>query len=839
MFESTFVIVNLPWTPFVIIILVLAPLLILVISSRRHNSHVLLSSGTADIAHLVEIEDSQPQGRSGRFHEFFVIIITYFILLSSIISRFATYPSTSFQVFTANSTIDNICEPPTGLDLLEAYGGHISNFRMPITISSTLGQQLFDQGLLHLYGFNQIEAIRNFQNAASLDQECAMCYWGIAAAYGPNINDIVSKSEYVKAVNAITTAKSLLLRRLSFLQIEDTQLATFAFLESMPYLCSDRELLLILSLGHRYPVKFNSTNSWNTQQWLELEKSYADALEEILRICPFDSDIATLRAEALLNLSPWQYFSPSINNTKPHRNHLGDLEELTPSALTSFILLRKVLFQPPSLHSVDIPDRLTQMSAIYSSVDSNRMELVNRPNPLALHLYIHLTEQLLHPCTRGVGAEEVADALFNLSLGKPLSSNNLRGERTVLTTIHHDEKTAVIGHLLHMPSHMYLRLGRYADCVETSKLAVRTDLAYVDSCVEPYFPSHNKALLVMCAINLIGGEATALKYATASATSMDVFQSTKSMMSMLPLPLVGVYPCTPLHSTPPSHSPSQELVYIRYGRYAKVLSLPNISSSFGSDPQLSFGRSIYYYARTLASAALGQEWAAETNLQHLESSVREVPPDSKPVSHVFYPYHRELSQVMLHMGKSAVHMMHIRAIIFKRQSQPSSSPPVDRYSSVNDEGVLSRLHSALEALQRAVSIQDSFSYMEPENFYLPIRQCLAAYHIFVCAYQPSRKEGGAYSVNGVVCNMSAAVNFYREDLEVHPKNDWAELGLKRASLLLETRAIRPIGSDEIDINQDTQMGHSPILEQYYYDHETERFGKEEGYIGSCCELALC
>src|SRR5262245_33448494 len=45
-------------------------------------------------------------------------------------------------------------------------------------------QQYFDQGLRLVYGFNHAEAIRSFTHATELDPSCAMCWWGIAYAYG-------------------------------------------------------------------------------------------------------------------------------------------------------------------------------------------------------------------------------------------------------------------------------------------------------------------------------------------------------------------------------------------------------------------------------------------------------------------------------------------------------------------------------------------------------------------------------------------------------------------------------------------------------------------------------
>ncbi len=49
-------------------------------------------------------------------------------------------------------------------------------------------QALFDQGVNLIFGFNHAEAIRSFREAARLDPDCAMCWWGIAFALGPNIN---------------------------------------------------------------------------------------------------------------------------------------------------------------------------------------------------------------------------------------------------------------------------------------------------------------------------------------------------------------------------------------------------------------------------------------------------------------------------------------------------------------------------------------------------------------------------------------------------------------------------------------------------------------------------
>src|SRR5947209_10712185 len=59
----------------------------------------------------------------------------------------------------------------------------------PISTKVPEAQRFFDQGLNLLYGFNHEEAARSFQRAAELDPNCAIAWWGVGLALGPNIND--------------------------------------------------------------------------------------------------------------------------------------------------------------------------------------------------------------------------------------------------------------------------------------------------------------------------------------------------------------------------------------------------------------------------------------------------------------------------------------------------------------------------------------------------------------------------------------------------------------------------------------------------------------------------
>jgi hypothetical protein len=71
-----------------------------------------------------------------------------------------------------------------GVPLYDNLGTH----HYAVSTSVPLAQRYFDQGLRLYYAFNHEESIRAFAEAARLDGECAMCEWGVALAWGPNIN---------------------------------------------------------------------------------------------------------------------------------------------------------------------------------------------------------------------------------------------------------------------------------------------------------------------------------------------------------------------------------------------------------------------------------------------------------------------------------------------------------------------------------------------------------------------------------------------------------------------------------------------------------------------------
>src|SRR5690606_24490903 len=70
-------------------------------------------------------------------------------------------------------------------------------------------QAYFDQGLRLTFAFNHAEAIRAFEEAARIDPDCAMCYWGIAFALGSNINLPMPGEAVAPAYGAVQRAAAL------------------------------------------------------------------------------------------------------------------------------------------------------------------------------------------------------------------------------------------------------------------------------------------------------------------------------------------------------------------------------------------------------------------------------------------------------------------------------------------------------------------------------------------------------------------------------------------------------------------------------------------------------
>ena len=217
------------------------------------------------------------------------------------------------------------------------YDG-LGSYSRKITTDWAEAQRYFDQGFAFLHGFNHCAAIRAFQQAAEIDPECAMAHWGVALACGPHINSIAVPPP----------AAELAWKELELAQKNAGN-------------ASPVERALIDALAKRYANPQPEDRS-------ELDRAYADAMREVWKKYPKDPDVGALFAEAMMNLRPWDQWTP---DGKP---------------------------QPGT-------------DEIIATLDA---VLTLKPNhPLANHLYIHAVEASPNP-ERAMAA---ADRLRNLQPG--------------------------------------------------------------------------------------------------------------------------------------------------------------------------------------------------------------------------------------------------------------------------------------------------------------------------------------------------------------------------------------------------------------------------------------
>src|SRR5207244_9285017 len=107
---------------------------------------------------------------------------------------------------------------------------------------------------------------------------CAMAHWGIAFAYGANINMPMTDEAVPKAYAALQKAQELATKTTA------------------------REQAYIGAIAKRYADK-------PTKDRAPLDKAFADAMREVVRQFPDDADAATLFAEAVMDTMPWNYWA--------------------------------------------------------------------------------------------------------------------------------------------------------------------------------------------------------------------------------------------------------------------------------------------------------------------------------------------------------------------------------------------------------------------------------------------------------------------------------------------------------------------------------------------------
>ena len=421
-------------------------------------------------------------------------------------------------------------------------------------------QQYFDQGLRLVYGFNHAEAIRSFTRATELDPSCAMCFWGIAYAYGPHVNAGMDSASGVKAYEAAQKAVALSAK------------------------ASPGEQAYIRAVAARY-AKVPPSNR------ASLDSAYSRAMGDVARRYPDDLDAASLYAESLMDLRPWNYWTPE---GKPYPG----TEEIVRQ-------LERVIARNPE-------------------------------HPAACHYYIHAVEavnpQLAVPC---------AERLARLMPGE--------------------------GHMVHMPAHIYIRVGRYNDAANSNVHAIHTDETFIEGQNHPvtvyslaYYP-HNIHFLAFAS--------------TMAGRSAQALEASKTLMSKVNVDAARQVPM--LQEMMPYHV----LTLTTFGRWDEVLAEPL------PPPDIRMPFAMAWYARGVAYAAKGQLAQAQTALDTVKAIDGATPADAPLKTPVSIAVHALMGEIATRNGKL-------------------------------DEGIA--------PFREALKIEDAGLYFEPPKWYYPIRQSLGA-----------------------------------------------------------------------------------------------------------------
>jgi len=460
-------------------------------------------------------------------------------------------------------------ESPYHAPLLRGLGEH----QHPVTTRSERAQQYFNQGMVLIYGFNHAEAVRSFRTALEFDPECALAWWGVAYAEGPNINVPMAPEAYPRAWDALQKALALKSK------------------------VSAGERAYIEALTKRYQPDFAEDRS-------ALDLAYVEAARQVVHAFPDDLDAQVVLCEAIMNTMPWNYWTPE---KAPH--------ELTKELLGT---LQNVLRRDP-LH------------------------------PGANHFLIHAVEA-------GPAPES----------GIP-SADRLR-------TI-----APAAGHLVHMPSHIYVRVGQYDDAVAANERAVKADQSYLRQCREQgvypggYFP-HNIHFL-WYANSLRGDSKGAIKAA--------------KKLSEYTLDLR----CGAMEGGRQRYL--HVLALAQFGRWNEVLDqkLP------GEDYR--FDQGMHHFARCLAYLGLMDLPLARTEYASFKKTTTEE--EVKKVENPFFPAGKVvkvLDEIM--QGKIALHQ--------------------------GDE------ENSIKHLRQAVALEQEISYMEPPFVHYSVRWSLGAAHLQLGQY---------------------------------------------------------------------------------------------------------
>ncbi|HEY5691597.1 MAG TPA: hypothetical protein VIS49_09085 [Cyclobacteriaceae bacterium] len=442
---------------------------------------------------------------------------------------------------------------------------NIGDYVVPVTTKSKHSQMFFNQGIIMANGFNHAEAERSFREAVRLDSTFAMGYWGIAYVLGPNFNSVDNMGAVDEIKNAVAKA----------IHYSDN--------------ASDWERALIRAMQIKFPKDTMVSDA----------EGFTSSMKQAFQQFPDNSFLATLYAEAAMNLHPWDFYEGKGGAPRPWTDEIVSLLE--------------------------------------------RVISIDPKNPLANHLYLHAME----------ASADVSKALESAERLKTLVPS--------------------AGHLVHMPSHIYINTGDYHAGSEANEAAVVADSIYIAECKsqgyypQMYYPHNYHFLAATAAFEGRGARAIEAAYKTASLVDKKYYHEPG-------------YEMVQHYLTIPNH------VLIKFGQWEKILALPKPTDD------LIYPTAIWHYSRGMAFANLGKMEQAREELGKLDELS-----GSPSIAE------------QLNWGINKV------TDVCKISSKVLQSELYAKEGKYND---------AIALLKEAIAIEDNLNYNEPPDWFFSVRHIL-------------------------------------------------------------------------------------------------------------------
>lgn len=424
---------------------------------------------------------------------------------------------------------------------------------------------------------------------------------------------------------------------------------------------------------------------------------------------------ATPREQAYIKALAVRYAEQPPADRKPldeaWATALGERVKASPDDLDAAVFLAEALMdlQPWNYydHQGQPKGRIEEVVATLESVMQRNPEHAG-----ALHLYVHAVEASNTP-ERGVAA---ADRLRGLLPGS--------------------------GHLVHMPAHIYTRVGRYHDAVLANRLAVAADDSFLATCkpgpaVYPlaYVP-HNHHFL-WWASSMEGASAAAIAAADETAKRANVAE----LIRLPDFVFLQDFMMTPLKAR------------AQLGRWDEVVATPK------PEADLPYPTAIWHYAQGMAAVRQSRLDAAQEHLTDLARSAADPVWETAMIG----PQHALSSTLKVAERVLAGELAAAR----------------------KDEG------AAIAALQQGVALEDAVAYYEPPVWHQPVRQMLGAVQLAAgqgaaaeATYQEDlrRNRENGWSLFGLGQALRAQNRLAEaEAVEQRFQKSWAHADLKLSS----------------------------------------------------------